>query len=433
MKKFLIDCFMATAFVFLAMWGLLGLSQLQIFNAFDTIGTALSDVDISDYVYSAEIREDPLVDERVVVINIGDLQRRDVANQIDIISKYKPKIIGIDSFFDCPDPSNCPALADTIGNLMLSRAIKKAKNVVLVTKLLQTRALEKREVSNEFDSLERSDPKFRDYANGEGYASLETDAAFQDDVKTCRSFNPKMPVNGKTEYAFGVKLAMAYDSVKAKAFLERDNFSELINYRGNILDFFHKGVYPGVYAVLDVNDVLTENFTPDVFEGKIVLMGFLGKELGDPSWADKFYTPMNIKLAGKANPDMFGVIVHANIITMILNQQFIDTMTDTEAFIMAVLLCFINVALFSLINTRFPAWYDGITKLLQISQLILYTASMVFFLYLFAYKINVTLTLAVVALVGDVYEIYMTVIKNLFFKITGWIGLTNRKKEVLTS
>ena len=42
-----------------------------------------------------------------------------------------------------------------------------------------------------FDSLRRSDPMFLDYAYRDGYASLETDAAFQDDVKTCRTFNPK--------------------------------------------------------------------------------------------------------------------------------------------------------------------------------------------------------------------------------------------------
>jgi CHASE2 domain-containing sensor protein len=437
MKKFLIDCFLATAFVFLAMWGLLGLSQLTIFNAFDTIGTALSDMDISDYVYSGDMREDPLVDSTIVVVNIGDLSRRQLAEQIQIINKYKPKVIGIDSFFDCPggvqDTATCPGLRDPLGNLMLSNAIKDAGNVILVTKLLQSYALEKTGAVDVYDSLERSDASFVNYAFGEGYASLETDAAFQDDVKTCRTFNPQMNVSGKTEYAFAVRMALAYDSTRAQNFLKRQNFSEIINYRGNIADFFHQSRYPGMFTVLDVNDVFTENFVPEAIKDKIVIFGFLGKELGDPSWADKFYTPLNTKLAGKANPDMFGVVVHANIVAMILNQDFIDAMPQWQEYLMAFVLCFINVALFSLINTRFPNWYDGITKLLQVVQLIIYTAAMVFILDIFGFKLSITITLGAVALVGDIFEIYMTVIKNLYFKILGALGFTKYKKEVLTS
>ena len=57
MRKFWIDCVIATAFVFLAMWGIFGLTQLRIFNAFDSIGTALGDVELTDYVFSG-LRDD---------------------------------------------------------------------------------------------------------------------------------------------------------------------------------------------------------------------------------------------------------------------------------------------------------------------------------------------------------------------------------------
>src|SRR5688572_10706726 len=112
MRKFWIDCAIATAFVFLAMWGIFGLTQLRIFNAFDSIGTALSDVELTDYVFSS-LRETPNVEENVIVVNIGNLSRRQLAEEVRIISKYKPKAIGIDIFFDCwtglRDTVNCPA------------------------------------------------------------------------------------------------------------------------------------------------------------------------------------------------------------------------------------------------------------------------------------------------------------------------------------
>lgn len=432
MRKFWIDCVLATAFVFLAMWGLFRLTQLNIFNAFDPIGEALADVELTDYVFS-RLREDPSVDQNIVVVNIGNLSRREIAEQIQIIRKYEPKIIGIDGFFDCSkglrDTVNCPQLRDVFGNLMLSNAIQEAGNVVLVTKVLQSDTLLP---TNTYDSLRRSDFLFTQYAVREGYASLDTDAEFQDDVKTCRLFNPKIDIKGKTHYAFAVEMAMGYDSVKTQKFLHRNNYAEVINYRGNVYDIFGTTNYPQMFYTLDVEDVRTENFVPEMIKGKIVIFGFLGEYLGDPSWDDKFYTPLNKKLAGKANPDMFGAVVHANIVSMILNEDYVNQMAEWQEVAMAIVLCLLNVALFSLINTNLPLWYDGITKLLQLIQLLLYTVLMVMIFHWYSFKLNVTLTLAAVALVGDVYEIYMSVIKNIYFKIRGWFPITPKDDAVLT-
>ena len=42
------------------------------------------------------------------------------------------------------------------------------------------------------------------------------------------------------------------------------------------------------------------------------------------------------------------------------------------------------------------------------------------------------LPLAAVALVGDVYEVYMSVFKNLYYKIKGWFTITPKDEAVLT-
>jgi predicted membrane chloride channel (bestrophin family) len=89
------------------------------------------------------------------------------------------------------------------------------------------------------------------------------------------------------------------------------------------------------------------------------------------------------------------------------------------------------VALFSLINANMPLWYDGITKLLQLIQLLLYSVLMVLIFHWFKFKLSITLTLAAVALVGDIYEVYMSVIKNTFFKIKRWLSITRKDDEVL--
>ncbi len=432
MKKFWIDCVLATALVFLMMWGILGITKLNVFNAFDSIGQALSDIQLTDYVFS-QLREEPDVDQNIVVVNIGDLSRREIAEEIRIISQHKPRVIGIDSFFGCPsllrDTVNCAKLKDVMGNLLLSNAIQEAGNVVLVTKVLQADSLLP---VDQFDSVRRSDPIFSDFAIREGYANLDSDAKFQDDAKTCRVFNPTLEVNGENHYAFAVEMAMEYDSVKTKKFLNRNNYDEVINYRGNVYDIFGSTGYPNVFYTLDVDDVRSGNFMPEMLRDKIVIFGFLGSYLGDPSWDDKFYTSLNKKLAGRANPDMFGAVVHANIVSMILNEDYVNQMEQWQEVAMAVVLCLLNVALFSLINTHLPSWYDGITKLLQLIQLLLYTVLMVMIFHWFSFKLNVTLTLAAVALVGDVYEIYMSVIKNIYFRIKGWFTITPKDDAVLT-
>ena len=433
MRKFWLDCVFATAFVFLALWGLFGLTQLNVFNAFDTLGEALSDVELTDYVFSG-LRDDPKVDTSVVLVNIGTLSRRQIAEQLSIISKYKPRVIGIDGFFDCRgrtyDTVSCAPLKDMLGNLMLSEAIKAAGNVVLVTHIMKN---DSTLADNEFDTLRRSDPAFRDYALSEGFATLETGAAFQDDVKTCRSVNPMMVVSDTVHRAFSVELALAYDSAKANKFLKRGNYSEVINYRGNVFDVQGTTNYPQMFYTLDVDDVYNENFVSEMIKDKIVIFGYLGTYLGDPSWDDKFYTPLNKKLAGKANPDMFGAVVHANIVSMILKEDYVEQMPLWQQVSMAVLICLLNVALFSLINTHLPLFYDGITKLLQLIQLLAYSILMVMIFHWYAFKLNITLTLAAVALVGDVFEVYMSVIRNLYLKILGWFSLTRKPDEVLMS
>jgi CHASE2 domain-containing sensor protein len=437
MRKFWVDCILATLFVFVFMWGIFQVTQLNVFNAFDSIGKALNDVELTDYVFS-ELRDDPLVDTSIVVVNIGNLTRRQIAQQIQIVSKYKPRVIGFDGFFDCRtglrDTVNCPALKDTLGNLMLSEAIKEAGNVVLVTKLFQNDStLVERGFEDVADSLRRSDPIFRDYALAEGFATLDTDAAFQDDVKTCRSFTPQWYYDNKKIYAFSVQLAMAYDSVRTKAFLDRGNFREVISYRGNVFDIFGTTNYPQMFYTLDVEEVMTENFTEEVIKDRIVIFGYLGQQLGDPSWSDKFYTPLNNKMAGKSNPDMFGVVVHANIVSMILHADYIDEMAEWQQYLMAFMICLLNVALFSLINAKLPTWYDGITKSLQLLQLVLYSFLMVMIFHEFSYKLNITYTLAAVALVGDVFEIYNNIFKAIFIRITTRLGFTKSADQVLTS
>lgn len=432
MKRFWLQCLSITVFVFLMMWGVSKITDLKLFNAFDPISQALTDFEMTDYAFS-NLRPDPLVDERIVIVNIGNLDRRNVAQQINIIRQFKPKVIGIDGFYNCEgrlrDSINCPQLLDTLGNLMLEDAIKQAGNVVMVSKLLQkTKTARDPDAIDVYDSMEYSDIAFSLYSKN-GFASLVTDppAVYQEDVKQCRSFVPKYTMYDEDHYAFSVQMCMQFDSAKTKRFLARNNEEEFINYRGNVefQDIRLKSLadqetsttrYPQMFSAIDVDQLFNYEFDSSLFKDKIVIMGFLGGYFGDPSWNDKYFTPLNKKVAGRANPDMFGVVVHANIVAMILNEDYVDALSDWQKYAIAFLVCFLTIALFITIDRHLPAWFDTLSVMIQIVQILAISGLIVYFFALFSFKLDLTISLAAAALVGPSYDIY----KGFKNQITIW-------------
>ena len=441
MKKISIKSLAITVFVFFMMWGVSKITDFKFFNAFDPVSQALTDFELTDYAFS-NLRPDPTVDQRIVVVNLGVLNRREVAQQIHIISQFKPKVIGIDSYFNCEgrlrDSVNCPQLLDTLGNLLLSDAIKEAGNVVLVSKLLQkTKTSLDDNLIDVYDSIEYSDLNFSMYAK-HGYANLLTDppAVYQDDVKQCRAFVPKYKVNDEEHLAFAVQMCMVFDSAKTKRFLARNKNEEIINYRGNveIQDIRLKSVrqketsttrYPLMFYAVDVDQILNGEVLPELFKNSIVIVGFLGSYFGDPSWNDKYFTPLNKKVAGRANPDMFGVVVHANIVAMILNEDYVNELAEWQKYAIAFIVCFLTVMLFIIIDYKLPLWFDALSVLIQVILLLTVSGLIVFCFASYEFKLDLTLTLAASALVGPCYDIY----KGFQNQIRKW--LTRKPVDVL--
>lgn len=445
MKKFWLNCLLTTLFVFSLMWALAKLMNLNMFNAFDPIGQALSDFELTDYAFS-QLRPDPKADGRITIVNIGHLSRAGIAEQIRVISQYKPRVIGIDSFFNCEgglrDTVNCPQLLDTMGNLLLSNAIQEAGNVVLVTKFHQSFASFNAGELDVYDSMEYSDPMFQDYA-GSGFANLPTanKAEYQEDVKISRAFVPQMQVNGKEELAFSVRIAMMYDSAKAVELLKRNKEQELINFRGNVerevvrtaalkTKQLSTTMFKNTFGVLDVEQALTGDFDPEAVRDKIVLFGYLGSYFGDPSWNDKFYTPLNKKVAGRANPDMFGVVIHANIISMILNGDYIGELAEWHKYLIAFVFCFFNIALFFYINDKYPVWFDSVSLVIQVSQILLLMGLTVMVFANWTFKLDLTIAIVTIALAGPVFEFYDNVLTS-FVRNLKNKRLTKRREEVL--
>jgi len=417
-----IDSIFATIFILLFMLSLQLLLQKVNLEGLDAIGQALDDMEITDYAFST-VREDSVsADPNIVIINIGPLDRSGIADQIRIADKFGAKVIGVDSFFKGYN-------GDTLGSYNLANAIANARaEVVMVAKVDQSDSLVGIEEATElYDHIYISDSMFIQNTHL-AMANLDTDADNQDDVKICRAFPPTRTLisGGEAYIAFGAKMAQLYDSSKIDKLLERENEYEVINFRGDVLlspnyvDYTNFTLGSRVvddkymcFEVLDYDQVLAEDFVPEMIKDRIVLIGYLGERLGAPEWEDKFFTPLNNKIAGRANPDMYGPVIHANIAAMVLNGDYVDGFEESTENILGILLLFINVLLFSIIYHTMDAWYDGITKLIQLVEIIALTFVVVVVFSSYNFKMELAIAFFGIALVGDLLEIYYGVIKNI--------------------
>ena len=393
-KVFSWDNIFATIFIFGIMWLF---STIKInSDALNPVQDMLGDFEITDLV-SSRIREEQAEDTNIVIINIGDLDREGIAQQIRIINSCDPKVIGIDSFFRRLKSSN------PHGDSMLASAFAEAKNLVLVTKLHYN------DTTRIFDSLETSHPIFVKNASA-GSANLITEG--EEKFKTARVFSPFDTVLGRKmliDTFFAVKLAEIYKPGSAKVVSDRKKDIEFIRYKGNIYGVKAK------YFTIEAQDIIDGNFLPELLKNKIILMGFLGNEIGNSEniWdVDKFFTPLNDKYVGKATPDMFGVVVHANIISMILNKSFVNQSNKWIEYLISIILCFISVVTFHFVLEWIPQLFDPFTKAIQLIAIVVLIYCEMVIYYKQSFKIDLGIALGAIALAPDLLEIYLHLVKK---------------------
>ncbi|WP_420317950.1 CHASE2 domain-containing protein [Ekhidna sp.] len=397
-RRFWRDVILGTLFIISLMLMFRSVSAFKVFDIFDPIGDAFGDMEFTD-IYFSQLLDDPIADENVVLVNMGLESRAGIAMMIDSISQHNPAVIGVDSFFDYPKE-------DTLGDMMLMDALSRVENLIMVTKVLYNPEIDA------IDSVHTSWPWFTFNAEP-AFANLITDAEVQEDLKMCRTFNPTLTsIDSVTHTAFAVKLASYLAPENAQTFIDRGNEEEVINYRGNVLDY-GATKFGNKYYALDVGDVFGANYTPDIIEGKVVIFCFLGEYLGDrENFEDKFFTPLNEKYIGRAFPDMYGGVIHANIVSMILNENYIFYLEEWQKIAVAFIMLFLNIMAFSWIYKKLPKWYDGITKVIQLVEFVGIIYIMIYFMDIFSFKLDLTLLLFAVALSGDGLEVFYGVVKN---------------------
>ncbi|MCU7493842.1 MAG: CHASE2 domain-containing protein [Ignavibacteria bacterium] len=389
MNKKYIDSLFVTAMVF----AIIGLFSLIPFKTgiLDPIGRAISDFDIYDLVFS-RLRPEQKADTSIVLVNIGNLDRGSIARQIDTLNKYSPKVVAMDIFFW----TEKNAQSDSA----LSRALTKCQKLVMVSMLSKFN-----DEKDTYDTLITSTGKFRAKALT-GFANFPEDE--KGGYRTIRSFQPFALYKGTKIPAFPLKIVETADKKSYQSFLRRNNQKEIINYRGNFNKFYF----------LDANSLLEGNLKPWILRNKIVLMGFMGENMDTKILEDIFFTPLNERYAGRSFPDMYGVVINANIVSMLLNENFIDTMPYFLSLLLAITFCFLCALGLFTIKSHYKDWFGLAFKWFMLLLAILELDLGVNIFNYFNYKINLTLLLAAIVLTPTCMDLYQSYIEKRLFKRT---------------
>jgi CHASE2 domain-containing sensor protein len=363
-------------------------------DLFDPIAKAFEDFEISDIVYTEPepgeedkaLRPPTTADTNIVLVNIQNLNRAQLAQQIEILNKYEPAVIGIDAFFR---KEKGPDM-----DFPLEMALSQVKNLVLVSEL--EGGLEE---TGCFDSVSTSHPMFNQYAHN-GFANVIA-AAEGKGFRTVKDFYPYYCVADTTYPNFTVKVASFFDPAAVERLKERGHEEEYINWRGRYNKFL----------ALDWDDVLLEKYDLSFIKGKIVLMGYLGPRLGEYDLIDIFYTPQNKRVAGRSYPDTYGVTVHANVISQILHGNYLWYMPDWATRLLIFIITYLNVALFIYIGDKRRTMYDLFTKGIQLVEVALFMFVIVMLMLKFGIKVNLTFLFASIVICGDLTEVYIGSLK----------------------
>lgn len=366
------DTVLATVavFVFLILLGMIPLN----FYVLNPMKTALKDFDFNDIAYAKlEKGKYDSIDRRIVVVNTGHLDRAEIGFLIEKINTYHPKTIGLDIYFSGPkEPEK-----DSI----LRESFRKTKNLVAVSVGYW----------DEHD-FKIAPNNFDDVLAKRGYANL-----IGEEIGTIRFYSPFEEVNHEKYPQITSAILKEFDPAAYEKLVNRHKEEEVINYTKRVEK----------YQLLEAEDVMTDNFDTATIKisNKLVLLGYVNKD-NPNDVEDKKFTPLNVKFAGKAIPDMNGIFVQANIISMALDGNYVKKTPKWLAWLVAIVIGWVHMSLFIRYYLESHIWFHLVAKLAQVFSVLFFAYLGIFIYEKFQIKLEMKYTLYVVALAVDVIYFY---------------------------
>ena len=379
-KKYSLEYLIINLFVFVGIW----LLSFVVFNVslFDQFTQAFRDFTLTDIYYSQILNKNKIYKGPLVLINIENKNREEIAFLLQRLEEGKPKVVALDLIF--------PDKKDSASDELLKQTLHQYNNLVLP----YIAAFDKNTIetkNNEFFQVKSTAfvnlvGEHREYSTVRYY---------------CPIYN-NIP-------SFTTAVIQMYDPLKAALLLKRGQQKTEIRYFGNLQNF--------AYQTFD--EVMNPSFNPDALKDKIVLIGYMGLENGktNPLDEDKFFTPLNPQLSGRSHPDMYGSVMNANIIRMALDKDHIYAFPSWLNWTLAFMLSWVLLPMFVRWYVHKAVWFHLFTMFIQL----LFSIFFVFFtIWLYALaniKIESSAVLIAILLMGDFLLFYDHLVKFLKYKL----------------
>jgi len=336
--KFLLrDALLCTILTFIVA-GVLYFSFVNL-SILDPFEKAFKDFKLTDIYYSERMHDEKR-NNKIVLVNIKHANRFQIAQAIEKINTQNPSVIGLDIIFK----DRKSEFIDSV----LKSSIISSKNLVTA-------------YFHQNDSIVNNHDYFKFDGEKKGYINLNLEG--QNTV--VRDFLGVKVNVANDEYAFATQLSLNagyMDKDYAKNELKKPI---PINYIGN----------KDIFLNFDIEDVLNTDKIP-AFKDAVVILGYLGDGNENFDIEDKHFTPLNSEWVGRAVPDTFGVIIHANILNMLSKQNLIYRISEFTTYLLSFLLCFFTVLFSMKLYIKNSLVFDISEKLIQlvISIVLVYLA-----------------------------------------------------------
>ena len=291
---------------------------------FDPLNDQIGQYDINDRVFS-KLRDHQSVplDTQIIIINSETNDRIELAHALAKLDTLGAKVIGFDILLD--------SLKDGMIDSLLKSVIQKSKVPIVFGNIFLN------------GMIGFKPHPFFEIDDNTGYCNFSSHESF-----AVRAYSPfHLPFEHFTS-----KIIRFYDQATYDKLLSRGCDREWINFRRKQAGTINH-IYPvneeGIdrYLMVNISDFLMEKPSDlkTTFQDKIVLIGFCGDSDKSISMKDRFITPLN-EYSGRTMPDMHGVFIHANILSMILKNDFIYDVPQWISNVLGLILLIIGYQLF---------------------------------------------------------------------------------------
>lgn len=252
-------------------------------------------------------------DTNIVLLQIGQ-DRQTIVRQLYELIRLAPRVIAVDALFRQPS-------ADSSADQMLRELIESSESIIVSSRLEKDDSTGGLFERRSFFDSDRFDGRH-------GY-----DNFIGERTSTVRSFAPFYRSEGRDFVSFAARVVEKYRKDDFDYLRKRGKTTEFIQYKGNIEQFYS-------FTRVDFFEFLATGQLEEKVRGRIVLLGHFEKPFPN-SLEDLHFTPLNEQVGGRSFPDMYGVVIQANIVQMMLNKDYITKLAPIYSYMLAALLIFV--------------------------------------------------------------------------------------------